>query len=391
MSEVFIKFCELILKKNITKKRISNLESIISIIVNISIGIVKILTGMKINSITIISDGIHSFSDTFTSIIVWVSAFLSAKPPDKKHPFGHQRIELISTFILGWILLFTGLEILKQSYYNIINPKIINFDQKYLLIVSIILILTMIIKEILARFSIVLGETYKIPTLIADGQHHRSDALSTLVTIIAVFGMFFKINYIDGIGGIIITLFIFKIAISIIKDTATHLIGTEPDDKLMNDIIKEIKKFPNVHNIHDIIIHDYGSTKIVSLHIEIENKISLCEAHNLSEQIEDMLTKKFNIYSTIHIDPINKDHSAYNKIKKEIEYYLKTKKQSLSFHDLRIVGSEESFNVLFDIKIDNSIKASEHNKIKSDLEEYLKKNNPEIKNIIIKIEPFFTY
>ena len=288
-------------KKNKNKTRISigYLEGFISIILNILLFLLKLWVGVQTFSIAIIADAWHTLSDSMTSIVVILGFWISVKPADKKHPFGHERIELISSVIIGTILGIVAFNFLVESMTRYTQQQSADFQN----IAVFVFIVSVIVKEGMAQFSIHFGKKIDSIALIADGWHHRSDALVSLMILIGIFfGKYFW--WIDSIMGIAVSLVIFYTTYHILKDAISPLMGEEPDEEL----IAKIKEIIKVHYLHDLQLHHlhlhiYGSIKELTFHIRLPGDIQLQKAHQIASVLEEEIKEQTDINATIHIEP----------------------------------------------------------------------------------------
>jgi len=290
-------------KKQITKKyktHIGYLEGTISIILNTLLFALKYWVGIETFSIAIIADAWHTLSDSLTSLVVIIGFKISSKPADEKHPFGHGRAEIISSVIIGTLLAMIGVNFLIASIQRFINHQFASYGN----LAIIIFIISVIVKEGLAQFSIRAGKKINSQSLIADGWHHRSDALVSLMILVGIFiGEYFW--WVDSIMGIVVSLVIFYTTYSILKVSVSTLIGEEPS----KDFETEIRKIVNnslsrdvkLHHFHS---HKYGDNKELTFHIRLPADMRLEDAHGITEEVEKKIREKMNIETTIHIEPI---------------------------------------------------------------------------------------
>ncbi|MCG2821806.1 MAG: cation diffusion facilitator family transporter, partial [Candidatus Atribacteria bacterium] len=217
-------------KKQISKKYkifIGYLEGTISIILNTILFGIKYWVGIKTFSIAIIADAWHTLSDSFTSLVVIIGFKVSSKPADKKHPYGHGRAEIISSVIIGTLLAVVGVNFLIASIQRFINHQSASYGN----LAVIVFVISVIVKEGLAQFSMRAGEKINSQSLIADGWHHRSDSLVSLMVLVGIFmGGYFW--WVDSIMGIIVSLVIFYTTYIILKESISILIGEEPSEDL---------------------------------------------------------------------------------------------------------------------------------------------------------------
>jgi len=290
-------------KKQITKEyktHIGYLEGIISIILNTLLFVLKYWVGIETFSIAIIADAWHTLSDSLTSVVVIIGFKVSSKPADKKHPFGHGRAEIISSVIIGTLLAVVGINFLVTSIQKFINHQSASYGN----LAIIVFVVSVIVKEGLAQFSIRAGKRINSQSLIADGWHHRSDALVSLMILVGIFiGEYFW--WVDSIMGIVVSLVIFHTTYSILKVSVSTLIGEEPSEDFKAEIRKIVANTVSgdvkLHHLHS---HKYGDNRELTFHIRLPADMRLEDAHRITEELEKKIKNKKNIETTIHIEPI---------------------------------------------------------------------------------------
>jgi len=278
-------------------------EAILSIILNLILFLIKLWAGVMTGSIAIIADAWHTLSDSFTSLILLFGIRLSSKPPDKGHPFGHGRAEVIFSIIIGTILAVVAFNFLSESIDRLKHHQQADFNK----IAVIILIVSVIAKEAIAQFAFWASRKTKSQLLRADGWHHRSDALTSFLVLIAVLlGRFFW--WIDGAMGIVMALLLFYASYDILKNSTNILLGQGPDQQtkqILDELTKSIAgQDLNIHHLH---CHNYGQHKEVTFHISLPSEMRLSEAHKIADNIENEIRKQLKIEATIHIDPSDQD------------------------------------------------------------------------------------
>jgi len=289
-------------KKQISKKYktfIGYLEGTISIILNTFLFGLKYWVGIKTFSIAIIADAWHTLSDSLTSLVVIIGFKVSSTPADKKHPFGHGRAEIISSVIIGTLLAVVGVNFLIASIQRFINHQSASYGN----LAVIVFIISVIVKEGLAQFSIRAGKKINSQSLIADGWHHRSDSLVSLMVLVGIFmGGYFW--WVDSIMGIIVSLVIFYTTYIILKESISILIGEEPSEDLEAEIRKivanSVSHDVKLHHLHS---HKYGDNRELTFHIRLPVDMRLEDAHRITEKLEKKIKKEMNIETTIHIEP----------------------------------------------------------------------------------------
>lgn len=363
------------------------LEGWVSIIGNTLLFFVKLYAGFAVHSTALIADAFHTLSDSATSAVVIIGFKLSRKPSDKEHPFGHGRVEPVATLIISVLLFVAGLELLKTSVHAIMYPTKTWVSVPVILIISA----TILFKELMARFSFHIGDHIDSSTLKADAMHHRSDALSTVLVVVALVSSRYGYYMVDGIMGSLVSVAIFISAYMIMKDAVNPLLG-EPPSKDMIRMIEELSKSkPGVLGVHDIICHTYGQTSITSLHIEVCYKENALTLHRIAEEIEDEIGEKTHGLVVVHIDPVNRDHPDYEHIKKNLESIVANHEKTVSFHDLRIVGDQAGTGTaIFDIVTHDDTPECENHMVISQIKDAFESFFPNMK-VVIKAAPKYSY
>lgn len=286
------------------RKKASYLEGTISIVGNICLFALKYWAGIVSGSIALMADAWHTLSDSISSVVVIVGAKLASREPDKDHPFGHGRWELISAIIIAIILVLIAVGFITDAISQLRTRESANFGTLAIVVTTV----SIVVKELMAQYAFYLGRKSGSTTVKADGWHHRTDALSSLVILV---GILFK-NYfwwIDGVLGLIVSLMLMYAAYSILKESVHKILGEEPGEELIEDIkslissLYDYEIFP--HHFH---IHNYISSKELTFHIKIRNDLSVEEGHNIATAIEDLIDEKLAIKSTIHLEPIDYAH-----------------------------------------------------------------------------------
>jgi len=369
------------------RARYGLLEGWVSIVINVLLFFIKGALGLATTSISLIADAIHTLADTATSIVVIIGFKIAKKPSDKEHPFGHGRMEAIATLIIAVLLMVVGVEFIKSSIDRIIHPTSISASW----LVLTIIIITIIIKELLALFARELGIMINSKTLRADFLHHRSDVIATALVVVALISSRYGYTRIDGVAGILVALLIIYFGYSILKESVTPLLGEAPSKEIIQKIEKIAKSCKGVYGIHDVIVHHYGQERLVSLHIEVSDDETPAKLHDISEDVELKIGEETNSTVVVHLDPLTKSHERYSEIDSAIQKMVLEDNRIISHHDLRIVECEKRvFNVIFEIALDESVDEQEEYDIKQLLQEKFKASFPEMR-IVVKSDPKFAY
>ena len=368
------------------RKKIGRLGGWISIGVNALLFGIKVVIAILSGSLALLADAIHTLSDVTTSIILLISLRISTKPGDYKHPFGHGRAEHVATIIIATLLAVAGFEIGKYSVERILNPVAIQASWGIIGVV----VLTIGIKEALAQFTLRLAHWAGLPALEADAWHHRTDAISSAMVVVSMVFAHFNFPHLDGWIGLFISLFIFINAYRISKESIDDLIGTKADNALITQVENIALSIEGVQGVHDVVIHSYGHQKIISLHIEVDEALSLWEAHKISEKVDFTLREQLGVYSTVHVDPVMKRTPEYQKIEQVIQQFCKQHPGCEGYHDLRVIKENNFTNLYLDLVLAGTPNHQNEESLLMECEEQIRAQLPEIHQIYIKLEPRFT-
>ncbi len=274
-----------------------------SFLTNVVLSVVKIVAGLLGASGALIADGLHSLSDTMTDVFAIAGNKLSSKPADKKHPYGHGRIEYITCIVIGLIVMAMGITII---YEAIFKPRVI--PDLYTALVGLIVIIA---KLVLARYILKKGQLYNSNILMASGRESFSDVISSVVVLISILvAQLAKFNeifvYADIVAMLIVGILILRIAYTILRDNFSGLLGEQvTDEAYINDIKKIILAEKEVQNIDSLIILKYGPFYQINCEVSMAENIRLKKAHAVLDVIESKL-KKFDqkiCHIIIHINP----------------------------------------------------------------------------------------
>lgn len=271
-----------------------------SIIGNIALFVLKFVAGTLSGSVALVADAWHTLTDSLSSVILIIGLRISRKPPDQEHPFGHGRAEWISSLMIGVFLIVIGVSFVQESIERLMERREFEFG----LIAWIAVISSILVKEIMAQLCFRGAKKYALQSLKADGWHHRTDSLSSVMVLIGlIFGQ--KFWWIDGVLGILVSILIFVAAFEIMKEGISNMMGRRPDPEILEKIrlLVENNCVKNVH-MHHIRIHSYGHFSEMTAHIKLPPKMSLETAHEIANQIEELIENEMDIKTTIHTEPL---------------------------------------------------------------------------------------
>lgn len=332
------------------------LAGAVGIICNLLLSVMKLIIGSISNSVSITADATNNISDAGSSIVTLVGFRLSGKPADKDHPYGHARIEYISSLIISFLILLIGCSIFKESITKIFNPE----ESLFNVATVIVLVASILVKLWLSIFNKFLGKQINSKALEATAIDSRNDVITTAAVLLASVISHFTGFNLDGYMGVIVSVFIFISGINLVKETLDPLLGQPPTKEMFETIEKKILSYDNVLGVHDLMVHSYGpNTYFASAHIEMDAKIDVLVCHDIMDQIERDFKSELNIHLVVHLDPTILDSPEINELKEMVNDIICEIDRDLTFHDFRVVIGEENKNVLFDVVVPPEYKYSD--------------------------------
>ncbi|MBQ2932940.1 MAG: cation transporter [Clostridia bacterium] len=322
---------------------------VLGIICNIVLFLLKLLVGISVSSIAIVSDAFNNLSDMGTSVISIAGAKLSAKKPDKEHPFGHGRIEYVFSLIVSFIIMLVGFELLKSSVTKIFAPEKILLNP----ILLVVLCISIPIKLWMYSYNKFLGKRINSAVLLAASRDSANDAIATTGIILStVLGKLLGADWLDGAVGTIISLVIMYSGIKITVDTTGLLLGTPPQKETVLAIRDYALKTPGVTGVHDLIVHDYGpGRQIASLHVEVLADCDIVKMHEEIDNLEKLIETDLGIRIVVHMDPISANCEETANARKLVKEIVEGIDKRMGIHDFRMTNGENAINLIFDIEV----------------------------------------
>lgn len=324
------------------------LSSIVGISCNLLLFILKFAVGTLAHSVSILSDAFNNLSDAAGCIVTLFAYKLAAKPADKDHPFGHGRMEYLTSLLISVLIILVGYELLQEAIDKLLHPQEVWIHPA----VFVVLIFSILVKLWLFRFNLRLGRKISSQAMLATAKDSRNDVIATTAAGIGLIASHLTTLPVDGAMGLLVSLFIFKTGLEIIRDTLDDLLGRPADPDTVQQIKELVCCNDRILGLHDLVIHNYGPGKIIgSCHAEIRSTENLLSIHDLIDRIERNIEETLHIQMTIHMDPVETDHAETNRCRELITTTLQHIDSSLSIHDFRIVPGETHTNLIFDVVI----------------------------------------
>ncbi len=326
--------------------------SIVGIAVNLVLVAFKAAVGLFTNSIAILLDAVNNFSDALSSIITIIGTKLAGRRPDKKHPFGHGRIEYLTGMLIAVIVLIAGLTSLKESVEKIIHPETASYTVPSLIIIAV----AVAAKFFTGRYVKGVGQQIDSQALIASGSDAFFDAILSLATLAAAIASMLWGLKLEGILGALISVIIIKAGVEMLLDTLSSITGTRADPELSAALREKVCSYEGVHGAYDLTLHNYGPTKTIgSIHIEVDDDMPAREIHRLTRRIAVDVFESLGIVLTVGIYAANDSDGERADMKRQVEEIVQQYPEILQLHGFYI--DEEQKRVMFDLVIDFSADA----------------------------------
>lgn len=331
------------------------LAGILGLISNLILFIAKIIIGSISGSVSIMADAINNLSDTASSILTLIGFKIAAKPADKDHPYGHERFEYISGFLVSILIIYVGIQFLHNSYDKIRNPEPLQLSAVIFLVLS----LSILIKVWQGFMYRKVGQKIASETLRATAQDSLNDVFTTLAVLISSGVELLTGWRIDGYIGFLMALYIIYSGYQMIRKFIDELLGQRPPQTEVNQIRERLDHFPDIIGYHDLLIHSYGPTStFASVHIEVDDTWSLTHAHEVIDTIEREIKQSLGVDLVCHLDPYPLNDEDYKRYAPVLKKLIANIDSDMKLHDLRIEKKE--WDILhFDLVVPDNVKQSE--------------------------------
>ncbi len=371
------------------RKKVGYFSGLIGTSLNVTLGVSKFLIGIFANSVSITADAVNNFSDAIYSFATVLGFKFSSAPPDKDHPYGHGRVEYITTLIISMMIMLVGLQFTKTSIERIISPEKIVMNK----IGIAFLVVSIFVKLWMSLFNRKLGKAIDSSILRATSVDCLSDVCTTSVVLIAMIFADYTTFPIDGVVGLVVSAFILFSGFSLAKETVSQLIGEAPSVELIKSVLTDIEKHKEILGIHNYTFHTYGNNKkIATVDVEVDSEMSLIKAHNLMSLIEKEIYEKYEIVLVIHVEPVGGNFTEREIELKEITENWKNKFSYIkSMHDFAIYKQGYKYFVGLQLVLDGNKldKNFDENSLKSEFEELIKNYDEELKTSITILYEYF--
>lgn len=282
--------------------------TLVGFVVNLILSAAKLAAGILGRSGAMVADAIHSFSDMATDIAVIVFARISSKPKDDGHDYGHGKYETLATIIISLALVAVGIGILSSSIGSIRTILEGGTLPRPGAVALVAAVVSIVAKEILYRYTVRVGRRIDSPSVIANAWHHRSDALSSLGTLAGIGCAYFlgeKWRIADPIAALLVAVFIFKIALDLIRTGLGELLEKSLPADVEQEILSIVTANPEIRSPHNLRTRRIGASIAIEVHVRVDGAMSVAHSHALTVDIEHRLRARFGAGTmiAIHVEP----------------------------------------------------------------------------------------
>lgn len=375
------------------REKCGKLSGITGIILNAALSALKIAAGAITGAISVLSDGVNNLSDAGSSVITLLGFKLSAKKPDKEHPFGHGRMEYFTGLAVSAVILVIAVQLFITSLEKVIAGETLSFKSRTIEILTIVILaVSVAVKLFMAAFNRALGKKINSLAMKATASDSLNDAVATAVVLICTVLSRYTASFpLDGAAGILVSLFIAYTGVSSMKGLADLLLGSAPDKQLVKEITDYALNFDKqkIIGVHDLMINDYGpSRKLIILHAEVPKSGDVMQLHDAIDNLEHGLQNKFGGLAVIHMDPVDTDSPRVNELREKVREIVKELDKNLDIHDFRMNEGDTHANLIFDLVVPYDFKIP-NDRIRNFVTARIAATEPKC-NVIMKIENSFT-
>lgn len=376
-------------EKKEVRERYGLFGSFFGLVSNLLLFVMKIIVGIFLSMPSILADAVNNLSDFGNNFLSIFGFKLAGKGADKEHPFGHQRVEYIISIVIACVIIGLGMVMLYQGYLgfaafikSIKETGMPEVDKTFVAqdgsvnaalfaVTLLILALSVMMKLMQSFLYHSLGKRIDSIQLEALSKDSRNDVISTVLVIVGVLITWFSKFNIDCFFTLAVSALVIISGVGIIKDAADILIGEKPKEELIREIASFVSKQKGIYGIHDLVMHTYGQAVYASLHVEVDGRKTVQDAHEQIDIIEREVLGKYQVHLTIHMDPIILDNPQTDGYKKAVLKGLSEISKEITMHDFRIIPAKTFDNLVFDLVVPKALDNDEkHKEIREKIQKY---------------------
>ncbi len=358
------------LDENSDRNHIIVRTSLIGIAANVFLALFKAVIGMLSHSIAIIMDAVNNFSDVLSSVITIVGIKLASKQPDKKHPWGHGRVEYLTAMVIAVIILYAGVTSLTASCRKIIHPEVPEYTAVELLIIAV----AVGVKIVLGRYVKRVGESVNSEALADSGQDALMDSIISASTLLAAVVFIMTDISLESYVGALISVVIIKSGIDMLRQTISELLGQRIDMEVVRGVKKILMDIPEVHGVYDLVFHDYGPDRLnCSAHIEVEDTLTATDIDQIQRTATMELYKKTGIILTaLSVYVINTKNEEIKRIREKITGFVMRFDYVLEVHGFYFKDQCITFDLIISFDAEDRVAVYQEicQKVKKEFPEY---------------------
>lgn len=330
------------------RERYGVLAGTLGVICNLLLFAVKLPIGMLTGSMAITSDAFNNISDMGSSLVAVIGARLSGRKPDREHPFGHGRIEYISSLIISFIIMLVGLELFQGSLDKILHPEQVMMNPVMLGILA----LSMLVKVWMFSYNRYIGKKISSQVMRATAQDSLNDVAATgAVVLSSILAPHLPFS-VDGVVGLAMSLMILYSGFGIARDTINLLLGSKADPVLVKKIADRVMQGQGIVGVHDLIVHDYGPGRtMASVHAEVPDNTNIVQIHEVIDELEHCIFQELGVEIVIHCDPISVNNERAARLMAQVKQVVSQVNPAFHIHDFRLTDGENRINLIFDMVV----------------------------------------
>ncbi len=364
------------------RQSLGEFEGYLSTGISVVLSVSKAALGIFSGSVSLIADAVNNAADIVSSLVIALSCRYSRKPGDRKHPFGHGRLETVAALVLAILLIVVSLEVAGSGVRRLLRPEACTAPPWLLAALGV----TVVVKAWLARFARTLARATRSQVLDADAWNHTFDIASTALVLLALLGTRVGWFRLDGWAALGVSAFIAWTGIRYTRTALSTLIGEAPTAADLARIRALAASVPGVRGVHDVIVHAYGDVRLISLHIEVDSDLTVTAAHALAEQAELRVAHATGAKVIAHADPVDRSHPAYAEAEGVLRRMVDAHEDISGFHDLRLTGPTGGYDLAVDVVMHPEVPSEDFHDEFDRLRDRLRAALPASRRIDIGIE-----
>ena len=349
-------------------------------IVNILCSVLKIIIGLAVSSIAVVSEGLNNAADAASSLLTIVGTKLAGKHPTEKHPFGYGRVEYLTSLIIAGVILYTGIESFTGAVDGILHP----YEMELSFLITGFIAVSAIIKMFLGTYMIREGKRIDSGSLVAVGKECRADCVVSVMTILATLVYLLFDLSLDAYAAVITSLFIIKAGAEVLKDTVSELLGRPGDKALAQELYRVIREEPMVLNAADMMLHNYGPDAYSgSVNIEIDCSKTVEEVYSNIHALQLRIMHEYHVTMVFGIYAVNNDRETLKELRGYIARFVREQEHVRSYHALYI--DPKTNDIYCDLVVDYSLR--DWDALEEEFRAYMRERYPQNRvEVVIETE-----